>query len=316
MKRFQKFDNQTNSLIELYRCLRNFDKLASKKFNVHRYILAYIIRNSGKIDFYPDLSFFVDDILSYQEQGGNTNEQGIFKFDNKNFKLDIIKKYLPEAIINTIAYRTILLNKKDLDKNNLESIKNNIYKNDIESWTLDKNYADNLENSLLQDQYNNSKVPIRMVSKIEGISLPIFWRTLKKKYFDNEEEFNSRFYEVDQDYAHENEVFDSSITWTFYDDIMIISRADPQTVLHFINLDTWEEETCASGVLGYDRTNNRIISSETKDGKISVGYFKRYQIDELMEKGQKALNGATLSDEERYMYGLPIRGAVGEETDR
>lgn len=200
-------------LQKLYSDLQNTN---NTKYDIYKYIISYLIKiknhlikESSKFDDteYSSFKEFTDNIAEYQDQGGTNKADNVFIFNN--FNLDIVKKYLPEAIKQATCYRAIILKKDDIDKNDIEnSIRKLIHFNNAESWTTDKKYADSLENSLLQEHFNpKTDVMVRLKANITGLYLPGFWELLEDNYYKNtENEFYEDYHDIAADYAHEKEM--------------------------------------------------------------------------------------------------------------
>ena len=71
-------------------------------------------------------------------------------------------------------------------------------------------------------------------------------------------------------------------------------------------LDTWTEIAAIPSCLGYDASTDTFIvyGYEDSSSETQVGYFKRYTVDELIEKTKGLLQGIEMTKEQKSMYGI------------
>ncbi len=77
------------------------------------------------------------------------------------------------------------------------------------------------------------------------------------------------------------------------------------TIIDIIDEESWTDLAYLTQSFGYHKaTNTFISSSKNDDNQYSIGYFKHYSVDELVEKAKKLLNGTELSDDLKRSYGI------------
>ena len=109
------------------------------------------------------------------------------------------------------------------------------------------------------------------------------------------------YYEGSQNYT-------DSMQWDFYEDILCLTCTEAgSNLLHFIDPVTFEETAYTQHAVLYDRDRDRVLSygvdrAQNKDKYL--GYFPRYTPEDLLRKGEEALQGARMSQEELAAYGL------------
>ncbi|WP_026489741.1 TIR domain-containing protein [Butyrivibrio sp. XBB1001] len=71
-------------------------------------------------------------------------------------------------------------------------------------------------------------------------------------------------------------------------------------------LDTWTEIAAIPSCLGYDVSTEAFIvyGYEDSSSETQVGYFKRYTVDELIDKTKGLLQGIEMTKEQKSMYGI------------
>ena len=76
-------------------------------------------------------------------------------------------------------------------------------------------------------------------------------------------------------------------------------------IVDVFELDSWYETACVQNCFGIHRPSDRFfVYSSGGAGKINLGYFKHYTIQDLVKKGEDILKGAELSEELKYKYGI------------
>ena len=77
-------------------------------------------------------------------------------------------------------------------------------------------------------------------------------------------------------------------------------------LLSVIDLKTWEETDATQYAYAYDAERDRLISVglDRISGRKPIGWFPRYTLDDLFRKGAEALDGFTMTEEEKAAYGL------------
>ena len=76
-------------------------------------------------------------------------------------------------------------------------------------------------------------------------------------------------------------------------------------VTHMIELESWIELAAINGGMGYNAQNDAfIVMSEVEDYEKKVGFYRRYSTEQLIEKGNKLLEGTEISEEFKQQYGL------------
>ncbi len=97
-------------------------------------------------------------------------------------------------------------------------------------------------------------------------------------------------------------------------DFLVDFHFEPEKNLLFLTLDqsmtvyetdSWYPIAELDRGLGYNRISDRFYSvTNTEDSEFAIGYFKRYTVEDLVEKARKHLQGAEMSEDERAEYGL------------
>ena len=78
-----------------------------------------------------------------------------------------------------------------------------------------------------------------------------------------------------------------------------------QHVTYVIDLNSWVEVATVGNCLGYNPINDEFLSYAVVTAKeVSMGYFRHYTLDELIEKGKKITQNTELTQEQRSEYGI------------
>ena len=98
--------------------------------------------------------------------------------------------------------------------------------------------------------------------------------------------------------------FNFPAEFTFdYDNELLYIQIDKLTDV--IDLNSMIETACIQNCFGHYAASDRFYTmSYTKTGENSIGYFKHYTLDELIQKGEDILQGAELTDEQKSEYGI------------
>ncbi|MBQ7058823.1 MAG: TIR domain-containing protein [Firmicutes bacterium] len=91
------------------------------------------------------------------------------------------------------------------------------------------------------------------------------------------------------------------MSWTFTNDMLIMQMDD---VINIIDLDGWEMVGAMKNTLGYSGTQDLFIKAYYSGGTETLQYFPRYTLDNLLEKAETFLRGATMTDGEKARYGI------------
>ena len=74
---------------------------------------------------------------------------------------------------------------------------------------------------------------------------------------------------------------------------------------HVIDLDSWVEVATVANSIGYCQSSDEFFSYAVASAKdVSMGYFRHYTLDELIEKGKKITQNTELTPEQRSEYGI------------
>lgn len=77
------------------------------------------------------------------------------------------------------------------------------------------------------------------------------------------------------------------------------------SILDLVDLENWYETASIYQAVGLHRPSDRVYTYAFENDKTtSLGYFKHYTTDELIEKGKKILHDTELSEELKYKYGI------------
>lgn len=141
------------------------------------------------------------------------------KLDLEVFKLiqEISINYSLPCLYNGVAYRGLYIDIDKIDIDNIEkSIRNVIRTNEVDGFSKDKSFVDNIENQNINGKYiPNENIPVKIKMDIKnGIYLNLFWKELKQTYIDSfindkkngEELFKEDFNEVDNLFKNEEEI--------------------------------------------------------------------------------------------------------------
>lgn len=184
----------------------------NNKHQINVYKLANILLNNTiiklamKIDpiDWMEITDIADEYFIYQ----NDNTLARIKLTPEQFNINSVKKILPNSIKTGTFYRGISIDKINIDIHNIEnSLKNNIITGQVESWTKDKGFVDEIENKGLFVFDLSQNIIVRMSANITGVHLPTFWDELLDKAFDNDiESFDERFSGINLDFNYEDEI--------------------------------------------------------------------------------------------------------------
>ena len=102
--------------------------------------------------------------------------------------------------------------------------------------------------------------------------------------FDLEMEYNSLYGE------HDDSLDEKSKAEFFCDDdrLMILIRGAKDT-MYTIHTDDWKQETRVRNCFLYSPETDRYYIHASYSGSLGFGYFHRYSLDELIEKGHRIL---------------------------
>ena len=106
---------------------------------------------------------------------------------------------------------------------------------------------------------------------------------------------------------YESDPFQDRAEWVFSGDTLYLNRKDTmRQLLSVIDLKTWEETDATQYAYAYDAERDRLISVglDRISGRKPIGWFPRYTLDDLFRKGAEALDGFTMTEEEKAAYGL------------
>ena len=165
-------------------------------------------------EFYDSVQTIIDIISQYQDLN-----QFMINYDELT---NLIKDYMPQTLISTIGYRTLIFEKnilkpykndynfkkeQDIDK----CLRDNIIKTrPVESWTKVKRYADIYEITSAQwkGKYNPAiHFPCRMSANVTGIFLPNVWKCLLQTFLTNDRQlFDEKVKGIDKEYDIEQEI--------------------------------------------------------------------------------------------------------------
>ena len=171
-----------------------YSDLYKKVKNPHKKIISILLQ--------PEIKKTIKEIKNYQIMN-----------DKINVDFNYIKENFPESLYTGMAYRGLVLPMSKLDINNLEqSIRNNIYSNELESWSKSKSFVDNFKKALnINIRRIKNPIVIKLKANIEGLDISKFFEEMEKEYnvknyniFDNEEEIltstpnNYEIYNLDE----------------------------------------------------------------------------------------------------------------------
>ncbi|MBE5996787.1 MAG: TIR domain-containing protein [Lachnospiraceae bacterium] len=106
---------------------------------------------------------------------------------------------------------------------------------------------------------------------------------------------------------YESDPFQDRAEWTFSDDTLCLNRKDiMRQLLSIIDLKTWEETDATPYAYAYDAERDRLISMgyDRNTGEKPIGCYPRYTLEDLFRKAEEALDGFTMTEEEKAAYGL------------
>ena len=87
--------------------------------------------------------------------------------------------------------------------------------------------------------------------------------------------------------------------------LLYVKNGDRMSVL---DTETWYEELYLSRCLGYHQPSDRFYSYSVPEAStITLGYFKHYSMEDLIQKAKDILQGAELPDEVKMEYGIEIK---------
>ena len=98
---------------------------------------------------------------------------------------------------------------------------------------------------------------------------------------------------------------DQKTDW-YWDDENSLLFYTYKDVLSIIDTKNWIMTSYASNAIGYSPVYDIICSHTytTDSNNNYVGYYKHYTVQDLIEKGNEIVQNATLSDEEKSLYGI------------
>ena len=98
--------------------------------------------------------------------------------------------------------------------------------------------------------------------------------------------------------------YDAFATFDFdYDNNTLYIQSNMLTDV--IDLESMIETACIENSLGHNRPTDRFYTLfYTNKGENHVGYYKHYTLEDLIKKGKDILQGAELTDEEKFEYGI------------
>ena len=75
--------------------------------------------------------------------------------------------------------------------------------------------------------------------------------------------------------------------------------------MNVIDLDSWNLITYLTTALAYhENTDTFLVYSYSTIKEVTVGYFKHYTVEELIQKGRDMLQGQEMSEELKNDYGI------------
>ena len=76
-------------------------------------------------------------------------------------------------------------------------------------------------------------------------------------------------------------------------------------ILDVFDMDNWYEVACIQDCIGMHKPSDRFFVGSTINSEtMRLGYFKHYTVQDLIKKGEDMLQGAELSEELKYKYGI------------
>ena len=110
-----------------------------------------------------------------------------------------------------------------------------------------------------------------------------------------------------------DETFIENTEWIFSEDTLFLTcRGLLCSFMSLVDTKTWEESASMQFFYGYDSKRDRIIcgGQDRVSGIFRIGYYPHYSVDQLLQKGSEALNGFSMTDEERAAYGLKAKPGI------
>ncbi|WP_026490337.1 outer membrane protein assembly factor BamB family protein [Butyrivibrio sp. XBB1001] len=90
-----------------------------------------------------------------------------------------------------------------------------------------------------------------------------------------------------------------------FDDAKHLLYIKQDYVYNIIDTNSWVETAYLKNCIGYhEGTDSFIVFNENVNGELKLGYFKQYSLEELIQRGQKMLEGAEISDAFKDSYGI------------
>ena len=74
--------------------------------------------------------------------------------------------------------------------------------------------------------------------------------------------------------------------------------------LNLIDTDYWQSYTTVAGCLHYAPEQQYIFTVSYLDDETVIGYYEEYDLQELIYRAYKQLNGLDVTEEQRNRYGL------------
>ncbi len=100
-----------------------------------------------------------------------------------------------------------------------------------------------------------------------------------------------------------SKLYDASFSFDDDEHLLYIKTGD---ILDVVETDTYVELACIEGCYGYHKTSDTFWTYIYKESakECSLGYFKRYSVEELIEKTKEHLGGTEMTKEQKEVYGI------------
>ncbi len=103
--------------------------------------------------------------------------------------------------------------------------------------------------------------------------------------------------------TYPSKLYDASFSFDDDEHLLYIKTGD---ILDVVETDTYVELACIEGCYGYHKASDTFWTYSYKESakECSLGYFKRYSVEELIEKTKEHLCGTEMTKEQKEVYGI------------